>query len=503
MSISLKKNVIFSFASQVYAVAIGILILPLYIKYIGAEAYGLIGFFTMLQAWFNLLDIGLTPTIARETARFHGKAISALVYRQLFRALSIIFFSIALIGGLFLYSCSDLIANRWLKITFLPISEVNLALQIMAITVALRWLCGLYRGVVTGFERLVWLSGFNIIIATLRFVAVFFSMFYYGYTVEVFFFHQLIVAFIEVIGLCLMSLRLLPLKKHLSSSIGWSIQPVKPVLKFALTIAFTSSVWVLVTQADKLILSGVLPLDEYGYFTLAVLVASGILMLTGPVSSAIMPRMAKLYAEGNRGELIRLYRNSTQLVSVVAGSASIVIAFLSEPLLYVWTGDRDIAKNAAPILTLYVLGYGVLAIAAFPYYLQYAIGNLRYHLIGNVIIVVCLIPAVIFAAQKYGGIGAGWVWLSINTVYLLTWVAYVHHKLEPGLHWKWLIDDGLKIYIPVSAIVLVLCYFQPLIIERVYNLLLILFVSIVAMFTATLCSGFSREWLFMNLKGKK
>ena len=31
---------------------------PLYIKYMGAEAYGLVGFFTMLQAWFGLLDMG-------------------------------------------------------------------------------------------------------------------------------------------------------------------------------------------------------------------------------------------------------------------------------------------------------------------------------------------------------------------------------------------------------------------------------------------------------------
>lgn len=466
----------------------------------GAEAYGLIGFFTMLQAWFNLLDLGLTPTIARETARFHGKAISALAYRQLFRALSIIFLSIALIGGLFLYSCSDLIASRWLKITSLPISEVNLALQIMAITVALRWLCGLYRGVVTGFERLVWLSGFNVVIATLRFVTVFFSMFYYGYTVEVFFFHQLIVAFIEVVGLYLMSLRLLPLKKHLSSPIGCSIQPVKPVLKFALTIAFTSSVWVLVTQADKLILSGILPLDEYGYFTLAVLVASGILMLTGPVSNAIMPRMAKLYAEGKRSELIRLYRNSTQLVSVIAGSASIVIAFLSEPLLYVWTGDRDIAKNTAPILTLYVLGYGVLAIAAFPYYLQYAIGNLRYHLIGNVIIVVCLIPAVIFAAQKYGGVGAGWVWLSINTVYLLTWVAYVHHKLEPGLHWKWIVEDVVKIYIPVSFSTYMFVNFLPYSGSRTTAFIFIVVISLAAIFISTISSSYARLLLVKNSK---
>jgi len=278
--LSLKKNIIANYASQLYVTAVGILILPLYIKYMGAEAYGLVGFFTMLQAWFALLDLGLTPTIGRETARYRGGAMSALAYRQLFRALSLIFASIALIGGCGLWLFAEGIATRWLKVSELPMSEVILAVQIMAISVALRWMGGLYRGVISGSERLVWLSAFNALIATLRFIAVFASMWLYGFTPYVFFLHQLAVALLEVSGLFLMSCFLLPARSSLEQPIGWSIRPVKPFLKFALTIAFTSSVWVLVTQTDKLILSGILPLAEYGYFTLAVLVASGIMVIS-------------------------------------------------------------------------------------------------------------------------------------------------------------------------------------------------------------------------------
>ena len=45
---SLKRNIVASYASQAYVTLIGIIILPLYIKYMGAEAFGLVGFFTML-----------------------------------------------------------------------------------------------------------------------------------------------------------------------------------------------------------------------------------------------------------------------------------------------------------------------------------------------------------------------------------------------------------------------------------------------------------------------
>lgn len=472
---AMRRNIIANYASQLYSAGIGILILPLYIKYMGAEAYGLVGFFTMLQAWFALLDLGLTPTIARETARYHGGSMSALHYRQLFRALSTIFVGIAVIGGTVLWLLAEPIAYKWLQVETLSMNAVVVAVQIMAVSVALRWLGGLYRGVITGSERLVWLSGFNAIIATLRFPAVFITMWQYGFTPTVFFWHQLAVAIVEVLGLYLMSNRLKPVITK-DEIIGWSIQPVKPVLKFALTIAFTSSVWVLVTQTDKLILSGILPLAEYGFFTLAVLVASGIMILSAPVSTVIMPRMARLHAEGKHGEMIQVYRNATQLVSVVVGSASLTIAFFAEPLLYAWTGDREIASNAAPILTLYALGNGVLAVSAFPYYLQYALGNLRYHLIGNLVTVVTLIPAIIWAASEYGGVGAGWAWLGINSLYLILWVGYVHHKLQPGVHVGWLVKDILSYLISIIFCVMIFSSCFNLDKSRLFVLLLILIV---------------------------
>lgn len=445
---SLKHNIGANYISQVYVALTGILMLPLYIEYMGAEAYGLVGFFTMLQAWFGLLDLGLTPTIGRETARYHGGVMSALVYRQLYRALSLIFVIIAVTGGSILFLLSDRIATHWLTAETLPLSAIISAVQIMAVSVALRWMCGLYRGVVTGSERLVWLSAFNVLIATLRFIIVLPVMWYLGFTPLVFFVHQLVVALIEFGGLWLKSASLLPQAKRLEQAIGWSFTPVRPVLKFALTIAFTSAVWVLVTQTDKLVLSGILPLAEYGYFTLAALVASGIVVVSGPVSSAIMPRMAKLHAEDNSTELLQVYCNATQLVSIVAGTAAITLSLCSEPLLFAWTGDKALTEKAAPILVLYSIGNGFLSMAAFSYYLQYAKGNLRYHLIGNAVMVVTLIPGIIFAASYYGAIGAGYVWLTVNGLFFFAWVAYVHHKIEPGLHWRWLQNDILAVVIP-------------------------------------------------------
>lgn len=448
---SIKRNILASYASQTYVTLVGILILPLYLKYMGAEAYGLVGFFTMLQAWFNLLDMGLTPTVARETARFRGGATDALSYRRLLRVLQLIFFAVALLGGGAMFGFSGLIANGWLKVQTLPLDQVQLALQLMAGGVALRWMSGLYRGCISGSERLVWLGGFNTFVATLRFVGVLPVLVWVGHSPAVFFTYQVLVAVVELTCLAAKAFGLRPAVLP-GQQLGWApaslFTPIKPVLKFSLTIAFTSSVWVLVTQTDKLLLSKLLPLADYGYFTLAVVAASGVMMISGPISGALLPRMARLQAEGDEVSLIKLYRNATQMVAVLAIPACLVLAFFSEQVLWVWTGDAQAAAQAAPVLRLYALGNGFLAMAAFPYYLQFAKGDLKLHLIGNAIFVLILIPSLVLATWQYGAIGAGYAWLCSNAVYFFAWVPLVHTRFVKDLHRQWLMQDLGSVLVP-------------------------------------------------------
>ena len=440
---NLKRNIAANYASQIYVTAVGILMVPLYIQYMGAEAYGLVGFFAMLQAWFNILDMGLTPTMARESARFHGGACTALDYRRLSRALEGIFFFIALLGGTLLFLFADTISSNWLKSSVLPHADIVTALRLIALIVALRWMCGLYRGIISGAEKLVWLSAFNSVVATGRFVLVLPLLIFVSASPKFFFGFQLFLALVELVGLLWMAYRLLPSIPS-CARVHWQWAPLKPVLKFSLSIAFTSSVWVLVTQTDKLVLSSILPLDEYGYFTVAVLVASGIMIVSGPISSALLPRMTRLQAEGQHDQLVDLYRQSTQFVAILAVPVALVLALFSKHVLWAWTGDTKLVMEAAPALSLYAAGYGFLALGAFPYYLQYAKGDLRLHLIGSLFFLVLLIPSIIWSASAYGITGAGWAWLISNATYFFLWPPLTHYRFIPSLHWKWLTRDIIR-----------------------------------------------------------
>ncbi|MES2294219.1 MAG: oligosaccharide flippase family protein [Pseudomonadota bacterium] len=448
MRFSLKQNLIANYVSQFYVMGVGVVMAPVYLSYMGQEAYGLIGFFTVMGAWFQLLDIGLTPTLVRETARFRGGAISVNALRSMLRALELFFGVVSVAGGAAIVLLAKPIATHWLKVEYLPVSEVAWAVALMGMAIPLRWISGLYRGVVNGFERQVWLGGYNITIATLRFVGVIGIFKTLGAAPENFFAYQLVVAAVELAGLAVMTYRLVHRGSVARERFSW--KPFLANLSFSLTIAFTATVWLALMQTDRMVLSKTLTLSAYGVFSIAIVAAATVSALGAALGQAVLPRLTKFVAEGDIAGMTALYRNATQVTCVIAAPVVATLAFFAEPVLRTWTGKPFVAHQAAPILCLYVIGNGWVSLCAFPYYLQYAKGNLRLHLIGNVIQILLVVPVIFLVAKKFGPVGTGAVWALSNGLYFLAYVPIVHSRFFPGNHWKWLLRDILPIVLPVT-----------------------------------------------------
>ena len=452
----LKRNIVANYLSQAYVAGVGILTVPLYVHYLGTEAYGLIGFYTMLQAWFQLLDAGLSTTLARESSRFSGGNGEAGELLHLRKVLERIFITIAVAGAVAFWFGAT-ITHRWLKVGELPLREVAHSVALMGVVIAARWMSCLYRGVITGFEKQVWLGSFNVGVATARFVLCLPVIAYFGATPTLYFGYQAAVAIAEAAGLLLQTNALLPR----AAMPARQARNLQAPLKFASGVAFTSVVWVLVTQADKLLLSKMLPLSEYGTFSLAALLAGGINLLAGPIGLALLPRLTNTAAARDEVTLRQLYSHYAQITCLATFPAAFTLYACAVPVLSAWTGNPAVALSAAPVLGLYSLGNAVMNLTAYAYYIQYAKGNIRLHLIGNAIFGSVYLPTVLLAAKTQGAPGAALAWLTMNLLYLLAWTPLVHRRLVPGLNKVWFGRDILPIIVG-SAVPTILMALTPL-----------------------------------------
>lgn len=453
----LKKNIIANYFGQFYVIIIGIVMVPFYLKYLGAEAYGLVGFFALMQSWMSLLDMGISPTLSREVAVLKSSkdGKEKVNFTMLFHSLEFLFIIVASLITISMLFFSGYISTSWLHVKTLDLDIVAYCISMMGVMIGLRFLSSLYRSGITGAEEQVWLNIANSIIITFKFVGVIFVLEYISSDIKYFFEYQLIIGIGELLIFSTKFYKILDLGKF---KFKFSYKSVKPILPFALGIAYTGAIWIFLTQLDKLVLSGILPLGEYAYFVLVGLVANALLQVSSPVSKAILPRMTSLLSQGKEQEMLSLYKKSTQLVSIFIFSVVGIIGLYSYELLYSWTGDREASKWGADILFWYTMGNGILAITAFQYYLQFAHGKLSLHVKYNTFSAIVSIPLIIWSAYTYGAIGVAYVWFFFRLFSFLIWVPYIHNKFASGIHKNWILKDILPIFLSTVGYISLMKY---------------------------------------------
>lgn len=449
---SLKYNVIANYAGQGYSALIAVLIYPLFLQFLGKESYGLLGFFMTLQAWLVLFDIGVTPALSREAAKARIGKSELAEFFNLLRSVEVVFAfcaSFTVLVGLLSVSW---LSTDWLNIQTIPQSDVELTLGLMFVVISLQWFLTLYRSVLNGLELQVWLNKLTIFTSTLRYPVALALMYFFDYGLISFVVVQLLCSVFELVCVALKVF-----KYKVQQIPGYrpvfSKSALVLIAPFALRIGLSTGVWLFVSQFDRLILSTILPIGEYGYFTLIMVVVSGVTRLTSPVSVALLPRFSTLIAAGEMYDFVNLYRKSTRLMVAFISFLVMFLVLWKNQVLMLWTGSTDVVSWSTNVLTPYLVGTGVMGILAFQYYLQYAFGNLKYHVYLNILLLLLCVPGVTMSANLYGAVGTAYFWLFTQCGIFLIWPAFIHAKFVSGLHLKWLFVDVLPICILISLIV--------------------------------------------------
>lgn len=450
---SLKLSVASNVFGQLYIVAVGILMVPAYVHFLGEEAYGLIGFFVAMQAWFAMLDMGISPTLIRELSRFRAGAVSQQDLGHFIRSAEWLFLSVGVCCFALAVAGSEWVARHWLKLHDITLAEASLCIIMMGAMVGLRWLTGLYRSGLIGMDRMPLVNASAVTLATLRSVIVVAVLAWYSDTIGTFFLYQIVVAIAELSILRSLFLRSLP--GDTLSSFWPRFSSLRIGLRFAGAMSVLTAVWSVISQVDRLFLSHYLSLAEYGRFAIVVVAAGGVSLLVTPVLQAVQPRMVYLVTTGDLEGLQALYRVCTQLMmwllAVVAGGA----IFFAEPALLAWTGNSSLARDMAPVLALYAAGYALLALSSLVFQLQYAHGALRRHVVGSFAAAVIWIPCIVLMAAYFGARGTAWAWFVGNLLFFSIWMLGSLKGLLSGRILAWLWEDVLRGAIAVVPVYMV------------------------------------------------
>lgn len=433
---TLTRNLLAGLINSIWSALIGFAVVPFYLKYLGIEAYGLIGFFVTTQAVLSLLDMGLVPTINREVARC--SALGSLKEAgRLLHTLAVVYWGMAVLIALLILILAPWIAEYWLQSKQLSSQTIAHSVMLMGLVVACRWPVGLYQGALIGAQRLTVSSGINMTMTTISSLGAVAVLVFVSPTIEAFFIWQACVGIVYAISMRLAAWHVI----GEAQKISFDLVGLKRVWRFSAGMSGVALSATVLTQLDKVILSKLLGLEEYGQYMLATLMVSGLYVLILPVFNVVYPRLSALVVTGETEKLTDLYRIGTRMLGTVLFPIAMAFAVFAEEILRVWTGNPALSSSVAPVVAFLAMGAALHGVMFFPYALQLAYGKTRLPLKINLILIIALVPLIIMFAMTYGVLGGAMAWLVFQVLYLMLGTWLTHRQLLKGIGLKWLLQD--------------------------------------------------------------
>ncbi|MBI2966885.1 MAG: oligosaccharide flippase family protein [Bacteroidetes bacterium] len=413
----------------------GIIFVPVYLKYLGTETYGLIGVFMSLQVIFSVLDGGLGSALTKEIAqRSSYPAVKENKIGDLVKTLGTIYWMVAVIAGVFAILISPLLAGYWVKpvnLTYYDVVEVFILLSMSLIFLLPS---GFYSGGLIGLQKHLTLNILKVIFALVKNGGAVVVLIFSSEKLITFFTWNLIVNALQSLVFKMTLWKYIG-KERVKAKFNW--QEFASVRKYALGITRINITALILTQVDRIVLSKILPLNQFGCYTLAGSIAVFIYQIIQPINQSFFPRFAALTGSSDKNELRQVYQLAYQVVSLLIIPAFLILAFFSEELLYLVTSDVTLTQSTKIILSVLAVANGLNSLLNIPYQLSLAYGWTKYSFYQNILLIITLTPLTIYLSLHYSALGGAVSWLILNIIILITGSIIIHKRLIRDEILKW------------------------------------------------------------------
>ena len=422
-------------ANSVVVVLINLVALPFYLRFLGMEAYGLIGFYAMLQSTFQVFDLGLAPTVSREIA--HGAETGhQRRSASLLRTLGIIYTGVAIVIAALVALAAPWIGAHWLQIRGLQESSVVKAIALMGLNLACRWPISLYHGALVGAHRLARSATTSMTVNVIGAITTIAVLAWGVRSVQAFFLTQAVFGLVQVLVLRAFALRAVG-----ERDAPYHFGDLRRVWNFSSWMSGIAITSLMFTQLDKILLSRLIDLETFGRYTLAALLVSGLQVLIGPTFNVIYPKFTTLHARGDESGLARFYSDASRMYAAAVFSLALALALHVQAIVTLWIGRVDVADRVAPLVALLAIGSALNGIMYFPYTLQLATGHPRIPFVINMALLTLAVPTIVWLATSHGAAGGALAWALLGVVYVFVGTVVTERKVAGFSGIGWLVRD--------------------------------------------------------------
>lgn len=395
---------------------------PFVIRLLGPESYGVLVLINVLIGYLTFADMGMGWASTRFASELHARGDDRGEATVVWTALLLAGGSSLLVGLTLALGARPLV-ERLLRLPIYLHEPAIVALRLAAIGFVARAIAGVINTPELVRLRMDLLVLINVGTLVLQILLVPLVLYLNGGLTGA-------VATIAGAGLLAASLHTLVGMRLLPSLRRPRIGPalLKPLAKFGGAMLISALAGMVLTNADKLLLTRYASVRALAYYSVAFNLS--IMLTQAPLAmvQSLMPAFSQLQANPDHTALQELYRRALRGTLFWVAPAAVLICVIARPFLTAWAGPEFGRESTLP---LYLLAGGLIfeVMSYVPYTLLMALG--RSDMIARCQVAV-IVPYLIGSAVSirwYGAVGAAAVW-SLRAIVSAVAFALVARKIS-------------------------------------------------------------------------
>lgn len=364
----LAKNSLFNIVGQGTPMLVALITIPILIKEIGIERFGILSLAWMVVGYFSLFDLGLGRALTKLTAEKlgteHENQIPALVWTALF-----LMVLLGLVGVLI-----GILVSTWLVYDVLKIptelkQETLIAFYLLVVSIPIVIATTGLRGILEAYQRFDLVNALRIPLGLLTYLGPLLVLPFSKSLLPVigiltvgrliFFLFHLKVCFKTIPGL--------------SRSIVIQRSAMKPLIRFGSWMTVTNLVSPIMVYLDRFLIGAVVSIASVAFYTTSYEVVTKLTIFPEAIVNVLFPAFSTSFAQ-DRNRTAKLFVRGVKYVFLVLFPIVLLIVILSYEGLNIWLGT-EFAQKSTRVLQWLAIGVLFNSLARIPFALVQGAGR--------------------------------------------------------------------------------------------------------------------------------
>ena len=346
---------------SVASILIALFSVPILLKYLGTDRFGVISLVWVIEGQFGIFDLGLGQALTKLIAERLGASREAET-PPIFWSSLLIMGSLGLLGSAVLRLSSGWLVYHVLKVPPNIQSETITALHLVAISLPVVISSSALRGYLIGYQRFDLISAVRVPV----------SLFSYLVPLAVLPFSKRLGPFISVLVLSrfiawaihfVLCMRVSPaLRSHVSIQGA----PFAHMFRFGGWMTVTNVLGPIMVSLDRFLIGALISMTAVAYYATAYEAVTKLWIIPSAISAVLFPAFATALVDDRR-RAANLYKLGSKYIFVSLFPIVLCVLTVGGTALGLWLG-ASLATKCAPIMQLLVIGVFANSLAQVPFW---------------------------------------------------------------------------------------------------------------------------------------